>query len=291
MVRAFLIAALSMAALSGCAASSYAGIGLAPGAADPGVQALARQAMDGDKPAQLKLGLLYEQAADGIIALEPDDPADPGRIEDIRAANEIFRIGTGSRDLEKYGGWRLLAMTRAGSLYKSAAAHSGKEGLSGAGTRLSAIEDAIFRERFVTRFNDPNDEICQDSYSYDDWRREAHFIVEGRLSYRFVRQPERSASESWVDWEKRHYEAAIDIERFVKWPDKFPKPAKLSFVGDVVEGQLVDTATGDRRGCRTWGPDGAADGERAIVVLQYRGAPVGAGGFEIVRTIKAGSGG
>lgn len=290
MVRALLIAALSMAALSGCAANSYMGIGLAPGAADPGVQALARQAMAGDKRAQLKLGSLYQQAADGIVVPEPGAPSNPARIEDVRAANEIFRIGTGSDDLKKYGSWRMLAMTRAGALYKSAATDSIEEGLPEAGTRLSAIEDAIFRERFVTRFNDPNDEICQDGYSYDDWRREAHFIVEGRLSYRFVR-PERSATESWVDWEKRHYQAAIDIERFIKWPDKFPKPAKLSFVGDVIEGQLVDTATGDRRGCRTWGPDDAADGEKAIVVLQYRGTPVGTGGFEIVRTIKPGAGG
>lgn len=291
MVRALLIAALSMAALSGCAANSYVGIGLAPGAADPAVQTLARQAMAGDRRAQLKLGSLYQQAADGIVATEPGVSADPARIDDMRAANEIFRIGTGSRDLKKYGSWRMLAMTRAGALYRSAASDAGAAGLPEAGTRLSAIEDAIFKERFVTRFNDPNDEVCQDGYSYDDWRRQAHFIVEGRLSYRFVRQPERSASESWVDWEKRHYEAAIDIERFVKWPDKFPRPANLTFVGDVVEGQLVDTATGDRRGCRTWAPDAAADGERAIVVLQYRGAPVGAGGFEIVRTIKAGSGG
>jgi hypothetical protein len=44
-----------------CAATSYAGIPLAAGAADPELQALARRAQAGDGQAQLELGIRYEQ--------------------------------------------------------------------------------------------------------------------------------------------------------------------------------------------------------------------------------------
>jgi hypothetical protein len=50
------------ASLGGCATPSYAGVSLAPGAADPEVQALARRAQAGDKQAQLELGMRYEEA-------------------------------------------------------------------------------------------------------------------------------------------------------------------------------------------------------------------------------------
>ena len=64
-LRGGLAAALALAALAAlpaCASpSSYAGISLKPGAADPEIQALALRAQAGDKQAQLELGMLYEE--------------------------------------------------------------------------------------------------------------------------------------------------------------------------------------------------------------------------------------
>ena len=48
-------------ALQGCGASSYAGIPLAAGAADPELQDLARRARAGDAHAQLELGIRFEE--------------------------------------------------------------------------------------------------------------------------------------------------------------------------------------------------------------------------------------
>lgn len=48
------------ATISGCA-SGYAGIALAPGAASPEIQSLARRAQAGDKHAQLELGIAFEE--------------------------------------------------------------------------------------------------------------------------------------------------------------------------------------------------------------------------------------
>lgn len=48
---------------AGCASNSYMGISLVPGAADPIVQSLAARAQSGDKQAQYRLGLLYEEGA------------------------------------------------------------------------------------------------------------------------------------------------------------------------------------------------------------------------------------
>jgi hypothetical protein len=49
-------------ALTSCAANStYMGISLRPGAAEPDLQALARRAAAGDKQAQLELGIRYEE--------------------------------------------------------------------------------------------------------------------------------------------------------------------------------------------------------------------------------------
>jgi TPR repeat protein len=57
--RAFLAVALMLA---GCAApSSYMGISLRPGAAEPALQSLAARAATGDKRAQLELGVRYEE--------------------------------------------------------------------------------------------------------------------------------------------------------------------------------------------------------------------------------------
>ena len=291
MVRLLFFATLSLAVLSGCAANSYMGIRLSPGAANPAIQMLARQAMAGDKHAQMKLGSYYQSASDGIIAVDQNAVSDSARMEDIENANAIFQTSISSKDLRRYRSWRMLAMTRARELYKNASTDSGGESLPEAGRLLSSIDDAIFREQFVTRFNDPNDEVCQDHYTYADWQRDAQFIVEGKLTHRFVRQSKRLEGESWVHWEDRHYEAEIEITRFIKWPDKFPRPQTMAFSGEIVEGQLVDENTGDRRGCRTWGPDRGTDETNAIVILQYHNSAVRKGEFEIVRTIEIDPGG
>jgi hypothetical protein len=47
--------------LGACAANSYMGIPLAPGAAEAGLQRIAERARDGDKQAQLELGLKFEK--------------------------------------------------------------------------------------------------------------------------------------------------------------------------------------------------------------------------------------
>lgn len=57
-----LLLACSLAALlSGCAATQFGGVSLAPGAAEPEVQRLAARARDGDKRALFELGLRYEE--------------------------------------------------------------------------------------------------------------------------------------------------------------------------------------------------------------------------------------
>ena len=69
-IRATALAALLAASLAtaGCAApTSYMGIALAPGAANPAVQTLARSALTGDKHAQLALGIRYEEGDGGPI--------------------------------------------------------------------------------------------------------------------------------------------------------------------------------------------------------------------------------
>jgi TPR repeat protein len=63
-LRGFAAALLALAApltLAACAPTSYAGISLKPGAADPELQSLARRAQGGDKHAQLELGIRYEE--------------------------------------------------------------------------------------------------------------------------------------------------------------------------------------------------------------------------------------
>ncbi|MCJ2185641.1 SEL1-like repeat protein [Novosphingobium beihaiensis] len=53
--------AILMLLSSGCVSNSYMGIPLAPGKADAGVQELAKQARNGDKQAQFRLGLEFER--------------------------------------------------------------------------------------------------------------------------------------------------------------------------------------------------------------------------------------
>ncbi|MEO7177603.1 MAG: SEL1-like repeat protein [Allosphingosinicella sp.] len=85
--RVLPIAALAAAGLvvAGCAPSSYAGITLAAGAADPDLQALTRRAQGGDKRAQLQLGIRYEDGR-GV-------PANPRRAEWLY--RQAARSGTG----------------------------------------------------------------------------------------------------------------------------------------------------------------------------------------------------
>lgn len=59
--RGGLAAAFAAASLAACAASTYAGIPLEAGAANPELQYLARRAKAGDKHAQLELGIRYEE--------------------------------------------------------------------------------------------------------------------------------------------------------------------------------------------------------------------------------------
>jgi hypothetical protein len=54
-------AAVSLAAVSACAAHSYMGIPLVPGRASPELQSLAHRAQSGDKQAQLDLGVRFEE--------------------------------------------------------------------------------------------------------------------------------------------------------------------------------------------------------------------------------------
>ncbi len=77
-VTALAIAAASVA-LGGCAAtSSYAGIPLSPGAANPELQNLARRAQAGDKHAQLELGIRYEEGQDVPV--------------DLKRAEKLYRL-------------------------------------------------------------------------------------------------------------------------------------------------------------------------------------------------------
>jgi hypothetical protein len=81
------LASLLALALGACAApSSYLGVAFAPGAADPQVQTLARQARSGDKQAQLALGIRYE-AGDGV-------PTDPKRARKLYRAAAATTGGT-----------------------------------------------------------------------------------------------------------------------------------------------------------------------------------------------------
>jgi hypothetical protein len=67
---------------AGCAANSYAGISFAPGAAEPELQAIARRARQGDKGAQLELGIRYEEGR--------------GVPVDLRLAEALYAAAAGS---------------------------------------------------------------------------------------------------------------------------------------------------------------------------------------------------
>ena len=72
-MRSMLAVSLAIAAplgLAACVNSSYAGIPFATDAADPELQSLARLARSGDKHAQLKLGIRYEEGRGVPVDLE-----------------------------------------------------------------------------------------------------------------------------------------------------------------------------------------------------------------------------
>lgn len=58
------LAAAMVSLLCGCATNSYMGVQLAPGAAEPALQTLAKRARSGDKEAQLDLGIRFEEGID-----------------------------------------------------------------------------------------------------------------------------------------------------------------------------------------------------------------------------------
>jgi hypothetical protein len=61
-LAAVTLVSVALFAAGGCSApTSYMGISLAPGAADPLMQDIARNARAGDKQAQLQLGVAYEE--------------------------------------------------------------------------------------------------------------------------------------------------------------------------------------------------------------------------------------
>ena len=85
-IRATALLAASLATAACAAPTSYMGIALAPGAANPAVQTLARQALTGDKHAQLALGIRYEEG-DGVAP-------DPKRARKLYRAAATTTGGT-----------------------------------------------------------------------------------------------------------------------------------------------------------------------------------------------------
>lgn len=81
-IAAALLACAVPLTLSACTPSTYAGISLRPGAADPELQALARRAQAGDKQAQLELGIRYEEGR--------------GVPRDLEWAEELYRSAAAS---------------------------------------------------------------------------------------------------------------------------------------------------------------------------------------------------
>jgi hypothetical protein len=147
--KAALAAALVFTALgtSSCTTSSYAGIALTGAAADPELQALARRARDGDRHAQLELGIRYEEGR-GV-------PADLARAEQLyrRAAagaddsRMVYVPGGNGRA----GSWTIL----------SGGARSG--GLEQASLRLLALNPTSTDRRVeaeVAEGDDSTPDVC-----------------------------------------------------------------------------------------------------------------------------------
>jgi hypothetical protein len=101
---AALTAALLLAA---CAASPYAGIPLAPGAADPALQDEVRRAMAGDKHAQLALGIRFEEG-NGV----PTDYRKAKRLYELAASDSGGTTWVYSPPVSKNDTGRTLAVDR-----------------------------------------------------------------------------------------------------------------------------------------------------------------------------------
>jgi hypothetical protein len=128
-LRATLAATLAIAAvlpLTACAASSsFAGIPLARGAAEPRLQALAQRAKVGDKQAQLELGIRYEEGL-GV-------PVDIGRAKRLYGSAARESGGTThvySPPIGKNSPGRVLPISRGPR----------QAGLAEARARLAALE-------------------------------------------------------------------------------------------------------------------------------------------------------
>ena len=85
--RAAVVMAAGALSLAACAAPTrYMGISLRPGAADAGLQSLAQRALEGDKHAQLELGIRFEEGR-GV-------PCDPARAMKLYRAAASDSGGT-----------------------------------------------------------------------------------------------------------------------------------------------------------------------------------------------------
>jgi TPR repeat protein len=97
---AAVVALASLPGLAACVADAYAGIPLAPGAADAELRLLAMRARAGDEAARLELGSRFENG-DGV-------PVDPTRACQIYLGPDPIRLGEawiyspGQRSMEFY---------------------------------------------------------------------------------------------------------------------------------------------------------------------------------------------
>jgi TPR repeat protein len=104
---ALLLASAALLGLAGCAAAAFAGISLAPGAADPALQQLARRAQSGDKQAQLELGIAYEEGR-GV----PVDLARAERLYRMAASDSGGTIYVYTPPVGRHGQGRVVPVSR-----------------------------------------------------------------------------------------------------------------------------------------------------------------------------------
>jgi hypothetical protein len=120
-MRAALAAALVIglsAGSSACTASSYAGIPLGAGAADPDLQSLARRARAGDRSAQLELGSRYEHGR-GVVR----DPARAAALYRRAAAGTTGAQQVYLPPVGKHGQGRVVRIDRSARNQVSGDAH------------------------------------------------------------------------------------------------------------------------------------------------------------------------
>lgn len=118
------LAGCCAAALAACSTATYYGIDLRPGMAAPELQALAERARSGDKPAQLELGVRFEEGR-GVAA-------------DAEAARLLYAAAAADT-----GGTRMIYMPAAGSGRVSTVpinAGPERKGLPAARARLAKLD-------------------------------------------------------------------------------------------------------------------------------------------------------